>query len=80
MYRCIDNASINVVSQNTEERTLNVADWDSHTSYDYIEEMIPKDISKDYKEKILTLLQLYSDVISCDNNDLGCTGILKHSI
>ena len=42
--------------------------------------MIPKNISEDHREKILALLQLYSDVIACDDYDLGYTGVLKHSI
>ena len=59
---------------------MSALDYNSHTSYDYTEDMIPKPISEDHKEKILALLQLYSDVITCDDYDLGCTGILKLSI
>ena len=79
---CVDEASINVVSQKAEERIsqLSTMDCALHTSYDYMEDMIPKNISEDHREKILALLQLYSDVISCDDYDLGRTGILKHSI
>ena len=42
--------------------------------------LILKNISEDHREKILALLQLYSDIIACDDYDLGHTGILKHSI
>ena len=79
---CADEASINVVSQNAEEWILQVSakHCDSHTSYDYIEDMILGNISEDHREKILALLQLYSDVIACDDYDLGRTGILTHSI
>ena len=59
---------------------MSAMDCTSHTSYEYMEDMIPKNISEDHREKILALLQLYSDVISCDDYDLGRTGILKHSI
>ena len=79
---CIDEASINVVSQKAEERILQLSatDYASHTSFDYMEDMIPKNISEDHREKLLALLQLYSDIIACDDHDLGRTGILKHSI
>ena len=46
----------------------------------YIEDMIPKAIGEDHKQKILPLLQPYSDVIACDDYDLECTGIRKCSI
>ena len=66
---CVDEASINVVSQNAEKRIsqLRATDCNSHTSYDYIEDMIPINISEDHRENILALLLLYSDVIACDD-------------
>ena len=65
----VDKTSINVVSQNAEERILQLGAMDCalHTSYDYMEDMIPKNISEDHREKILALLQLYNDVITCDD-------------
>ena len=59
---------------------MSATDYASHTSFDYMEDMIPKNISEDHREKLLALLQLYSDIIACDDHDLGRTGILKHSI
>ena len=50
---CVDEASINVVSQKAEEKILqlSVTDCTSHTSYDYMKDMIPKNISQDYRKK-----------------------------
>ena len=44
---CVDEASMNVVLQNAEEWILQVSAMhcDSHTSYDYIEDMIPRNIN-----------------------------------
>ena len=55
---CVDEASINVVSQKADERILQLSATDcaSHTSFDYMEDMIPKNISEDYREKLLALL------------------------
>ena len=80
--KCVDEANINVVSQKAKKRILQLSATDcaSHTSYNYIEDMILKNISENHREKILVLLQLYSDVIASDDYDLGRTGILKHSI
>lgn len=55
---------------------MSAMNCDLHTLYDDIEDMMPKN----HKQKLLALLQLYSDVIACDNYDLGRTDILKHSI
>ena len=37
-------------------------------------------LSKPNKEKLVKLLQKYSDIISSDKGDLGKTGLIKHSI
>ena len=62
---CVDKANVNVVSENTEDGTMNTGDWDANN----LEEMLPKDINEDQKEKTLALLELYADVIA--SNGLG---------
>ena len=76
---CVDEAIINVVSENTEYKAVDAADWKPNLCNN-LEEMLPSDISEDHKEKTLALLELYADVIASSDSTLGRTGILRHSI
>ena len=76
---CVDEANINVVSENTEDGTISAVDRDSNLCNN-LEEMLPEDINEDQKEKTLALLELYADVIASGDNGLGRTDILRHSI
>ena len=67
---CMDKANVNVVSENTENGTMNTGDWDPKFCNN-LEEMLPKDINEDQKEKTLALLELYADVIASRDNGLG---------
>ena len=87
IYKCstvahaerVDEGNINVVSENTECKAVDAADWKPNLCNN-LEEMLPSDISKDHKEKTLALLELYADVIASSDSTLGRTGILRHSI
>ena len=75
----VDEANINVVSENTEYKAVDAADWKPNLCNN-LEEMLPSDISEDHKEKTLALLELYADMIASSDSTLGQTGILRHSI
>ena len=76
---CVDEANINVVSENTEDVTISAVDWNSNLCNN-LEEMLPEDINEDQKKKTLALLELYADVIASGDNGLGRTDILRYSI
>ena len=76
---CVDEANINVVSENTEDETISAVDWNSNLCNN-LEEMLLENINEDQKEKILALLELYADVIASGDNGLGQTDIMRHSI
>ena len=76
---CVDEANINIVSENTEDETISAVDRNSNLCNN-LEEMLPEDINEDQKEKTLALLELYADVIASGDNGLGRTDILRHSI
>ena len=76
---CVDEANINIVSENTEDETISAVDQNSNLCNN-LEEMLPEDINEDQKEKTLALLELYADVIASGDNGLGRMDILRHSI
>ena len=75
----VDEANINVVSENTDHKAADAMCWDLNLDNN-LEEMLPVDISEDHKEKTLALLELYADVIASSDSGLGRTGILRHTI
>ena len=71
----LDESTINVVSENSMDQPSP----HQPVSQGIPQEMIPEDITDQEKEKLLALLELYTDVIGGDN-DLGCTKVLHHNI
>ena len=71
----LDESTINAVSENSMDQPSP----HQPVSQEIPQEMIPEDITDQEKEKLLALLELYTDVIGGDN-DLGCTKVLHHNI
>ena len=61
-----DESTVNVVSENSMDQPSQ----HQPVSQGIPQEMIPEDIADQEKEKLLALLELYTDVIGGDN-DLG---------
>ena len=72
----LDESTINIVSENSMDQP---SPHEPAPSRGIPEGMIPEDITDNEREKLLALLELYTDVIGSDN-DLGCTKVLHHNI
>ena len=70
----LDEFTINVVSEKS------ATELNPLTSPEIPDSLIPDSLKGEEREQLLALLELYSDVIANDEQDMSCTSILQHSI
>jgi len=70
----LDESTISVVSEDATPGASQAA------SLNIPESLIPDNLKDEEKEHLVALLELYSDIIANDEHDLGCTGVLQHTI
>ena len=70
----LDESAISIVSESAISVPSKLA------SPNIPESLIPENLKDEEKEQLVALLELYSDVIANDEQDVGCTSVLQHSI